>query len=63
MDIKAILAAFALLTSLQSGAQSLYPGQYAEKRVVRDLAEPEADSRAMPNMPRASIFMTATMSM
>lgn len=43
MDIKAILAAFALLSSLQSGAQSLYPGQYAEKRVVRDLAEPEAE--------------------
>lgn len=43
MDIKAILAAFALLSSLQSGAQSLYPGQYAEKRVVRDLAEPEVE--------------------
>lgn len=43
MDIKAILAALAMLTSLQSGAQSLYPGQYAEKRVVHDLAEPEAE--------------------
>ena len=68
MDIKAILAAFALLSSLQSGAQSLYPGQYPEKRVVRDLAEPEAECfdldriRLLPgrfreNMQRDSAWM------
>lgn len=42
MDLKRTLILLPLFFQFHAEAQSLYPGQYEEKRVVRDLAEPEA---------------------
>ena len=68
MDLKRTLILLPLFLQFHTEAQSLYPGQYEEKRVVRDLAEPEAECfdqdriRLLPgrfreNMQRDSAWM------